>query len=153
MKAGFTGVLLAWALLSAATAQVGHQTPQTTQTPIAPTASTAPPPTGATSSLYAYPDADLALGTRLIAEHRCTACHVTKVGGTGAAIYRPAGRINTPSALLAMVELCSTELNLGLFPEDVAAVAAVLQRDHYRFAALTSPSPPPKAGAAPRPVP
>ena len=32
-----------------------------------------------------------------------------------------------------MVDYCSTELNLGLFPEEVTAVAAVLQRDHYRF--------------------
>ena len=61
---------------------------------------------------------------------------VRALGGTGAAIYRPAGRISTPSALLSMVELCNTELNLGLFPEDVVAVAAVLQRDHYRFAAV-----------------
>jgi hypothetical protein len=34
-----------------------------------------------------------------------------------------------------MVERCSNELNLGLFPEDVNSVAAVLQRDHYRFPA------------------
>ena len=34
-----------------------------------------------------------------------------------------------------MVEYCSTELNLGLFPEEVTAIAAVLQRDHYRFTA------------------
>jgi hypothetical protein len=34
-----------------------------------------------------------------------------------------------------MVDLCSTELNLGMFPEEVTAVAAVLQRDHYRFPA------------------
>ncbi len=104
-------------------------------------------PAAAASRLHLYPDADLALGARLITEHRCTACHVRKVGGDGAAIYRPAGRINTPSALLSMVELCSTELNLGLFPEDVAAVAAVLQRDHYRFAAA------PAAGTAPRRAP
>ena len=32
-----------------------------------------------------------------------------------------------------MVDYCSTELNLGLFPEEVTAVAAVLDRDHYRF--------------------
>jgi hypothetical protein len=32
-----------------------------------------------------------------------------------------------------MVDYCSTELNLGLFPEEVTAVAAVLERDHYRF--------------------
>lgn len=86
-------------------------------------------------ALHRYPDADLALGTRLIAEHQCTACHVRKVGGDGSALYRPAGRINTPSALLTMVQRCVTELDLGLFPEDVVAVAAVLQRDHYRFPA------------------
>ena len=79
--------------------------------------------------------ADLALGQRLIQQHQCDACHASKVGGDGSAIYRPQGRINRPPALLAMVEMCSTELNLQLFPEDVAAVAAVLQRDHYRFRA------------------
>lgn len=77
--------------------------------------------------------ADLALGERLIREHRCSECHIRRVGGDGSAIYRPAGRISRPSALLSMVELCSTELKLQLFPEDVQAVAAVLQRDHYRF--------------------
>ncbi len=86
-------------------------------------------------ALHQYPDADLALGAKLLAEQACTACHVRKVGGDGSAIYRPAGRVNTPSALLSMVERCSNELNLGLFPEDAAAVAAVLQRDHYRFPA------------------
>ena len=77
--------------------------------------------------------ADLKLGQQLILEHRCDACHVRKVGGTGAAIYRPTGRINTPGFLRGMVEQCNTELNLGLFPEEVTAVAAVLNRDHYRF--------------------
>ena len=77
--------------------------------------------------------ADLALGERLIAEHRCVACHVGKVGGDGSSIYRPAGRINTPGVLRGMVEQCNTDMNLGMFPEDVSAVAAVLNRDHYRF--------------------
>ena len=77
--------------------------------------------------------ADLALGERLIAEHRCVACHVGKVGGDGSSIYRPAGRINTPGFLRGMVEQCNTDMNLGMFPEDVSAVAAVLNRDHYRF--------------------
>jgi hypothetical protein len=80
-----------------------------------------------------FRDADLELGEKLVREHRCTECHVRKVGGDGSAIYRPAGRINTPGALRGMVDYCSTELNLGLFPEEVTAVAAVLQRDHYRF--------------------
>jgi hypothetical protein len=77
--------------------------------------------------------ADLALGERLIKEHRCAGCHAGKVGGDGTSIYRPAGRINTPASLSGMVERCNTEMNLGMFPEDVAAVAAVLNRDHYRF--------------------
>lgn len=79
--------------------------------------------------------ADLALGERLIREHRCSECHARKVGGDGHSIYKPGGRINRPAALMAMVELCSVELKLQLFPEDVQAVAAVLHRDHYRFKA------------------
>jgi cytochrome c2 len=86
--------------------------------------SAAPPP---------FEGADLKLGERLIQEHRCNQCHARKVGGDGQAIYRPQGRINTPSALRTMVEYCSTELKLQLFPEDVDAIAAVLNRDHYHF--------------------
>ncbi len=77
--------------------------------------------------------ADLALGERLIRENKCSECHIRRVGGDGSAIYRPTGRIGRPAALISMVEYCSTELKLQLFPEDVQAVAAVLQRDHYRF--------------------
>jgi hypothetical protein len=77
--------------------------------------------------------ADLALGDKLLREHRCAECHARKVGGDGSAIYKPAGKINSPGLLRGMVDYCSTELNLGLFPEEVTAVAAVLQRDHYRF--------------------
>ncbi len=95
----------------------------------------APPLAAQTAALHTYPDADLALGSKLLAEHKCDGCHIRKVGGDGSAIYRPKGRINTPSALLTMVERCNNELNLGLFPEDSLSVAAVLQRDHYRFPA------------------
>jgi hypothetical protein len=79
-----------------------------------------------------FRDADLALGARLIKEHRCVECHVGKVGGDGSAIYRPRGRIGNAGSLRGMVEQCNTELSLGLFPEEVSAVAAVLNRDHYR---------------------
>jgi hypothetical protein len=89
----------------------------------------------AQTPLHSWPDADLALGERLMREHQCAACHARKVGGDGSAIYRPAGRINTPGLLRGMVDYCSTELNLGLFPEEVTSVAGVLQRDHYRFPA------------------
>ncbi len=81
----------------------------------------------------AYAGADLALGDKLIAEHRCAACHQQKVGGDGSAIYKPAGRINSPGLLRGMVEQCSLNLNLALFPDEVTAIAAALNRDHYRF--------------------
>lgn len=87
------------------------------------------------AALHQYPDADLKLGEQLIREHRCTECHVRRVGGDGSAIYRPAGRVNTPALLRGMVDYCSVELKLSLFPEEVTAIAAVLQRDHYRFPA------------------
>lgn len=80
-----------------------------------------------------FRDADLPLGERLIAEHRCAACHIKRFGGDGASVYRPKGRIATPGLLRGMVEQCNTELNLGMFPEEVTAVAAVVNRDHYRF--------------------
>jgi hypothetical protein len=80
-----------------------------------------------------FDGADLKLGSELIAQHQCNACHARKVGGDGSTIYRPTGRINTPGLLRGMVEQCNSELNLQLFPDEVTAVAAVLQRDHYRF--------------------
>ena len=84
-----------------------------------------------TSQRHSLPQRSCAAyGSKPIREHRCTECHVAKVGGDGSAVYRPAGRINSPAALLAMVEMCSTELELQLLPEDAAAVAAVLQGDH-----------------------
>lgn len=80
-----------------------------------------------------FKDADMALGEKLIAEHKCVACHVSKVGGDGSAIYKPLGKINTAGLLRGMVEMCNTTMNMGMFPEDVSAVAAVLNRDHYKF--------------------
>ena len=80
-----------------------------------------------------FRDADLPLGEKLIQEHKCSACHARKVGGDGSAIYRPKERINTAGALRGMVEYCNTELSLSLFPEEVTAMAAVLDRDHYHF--------------------
>lgn len=87
----------------------------------------------AQSAAVLYKDADLPLGEKLLQEHRCAECHSRKVGGNGSAIFRPLGRINTPGLLRGMVEQCNTELNLSLFPEEVTSIAAVLNRDHYRF--------------------
>jgi len=80
-----------------------------------------------------YQGADLKLGEKLMVENKCAACHQQKVGGDGSAIYKPAGRINSTGLLRGMVEQCNTELNMGLFPDEVNSIAAVLNRDHYRF--------------------
>jgi len=80
-----------------------------------------------------FKDVDYKLGEKLITENKCTACHVSKVGGDGSAIYKPQGRINTAAFLRGMVEQCNTQLNMGMFPEEVDAVAAVINRDHYKF--------------------
>ncbi len=98
---------------------------------------TATTATSAADATDVFREADLPQGEKLIAEHRCTECHQRKVGGDGASIYRPAGRISSPAKLRGMVEMCNTELNLGMFPEEVLSVAAVLQRDHYRFPGVT----------------
>lgn len=114
-------LLPVWRLLvlSAAAATAVAQTPQAPQSP--------------DSEPAIYQGADLALGRQLIAQHRCAECHARKFGGGGKAVYRPQGRVNTAGLLRGMVEQCNTELNLGLFPEEVTAVAAVLNREHYRF--------------------
>lgn len=80
-----------------------------------------------------FKDADLAMGEKLIAENKCTECHIRNVGGDGTRIYNPKGRINTAGLLRGMVEYCNTQLNLGFFPEDTTAVAAVLNKQHYKF--------------------
>lgn len=80
-----------------------------------------------------FAGADLKMGETLIADKQCVVCHQRKVGGDGSAIYRPGVRIKTADALRGKVEQCSLELNLSLFPDETTAIAAVLNRDHYRF--------------------
>jgi hypothetical protein len=77
--------------------------------------------------------ADQKLGRHLIQENHCSDCHAQRVGGDGHAIYRPKGKINTPSALQTMVESCNVQLGLQLFPEEVTAISAVLNQDFYKF--------------------
>ena len=92
---------------------------------------------GATAS-YAqgaaiFVGADMALGKQLIEEKKCAACHQVKFGGDGSAVYRPGERITTAGALRGMVEQCNTEMSLGLFPEEVTAISAVLNQRHYKL--------------------
>ena len=112
--AGAVGVLLLGVVMSS----LFESPPAQSQTPTA---------------VSLFQGADLALGERLLTDHNCAACHTRKVGGDGSAIYRPQGRISTPGFLRGMVEQCNMELKLSLFPEEVTAIAAVLNRDHYKF--------------------
>ena len=77
--------------------------------------------------------ADLALGQEMITTHKCNECHIRNVGGDGSDIYNPKGRIQSAAFLRGMIEYCNTQLNLGMFPEEVTAVAAVLNKRHYLF--------------------
>ena len=88
---------------------------------------------GASAQSDFFKGADLQQGEQLMAEHKCEACHARRVGGDGTDIYNPQGRINNNSLLRGMVEYCNTQLNLGMFPEEVNSVAAVLHRKHYKF--------------------
>ncbi len=80
-----------------------------------------------------YAGANLTLGEELIKTHQCTSCHQSKVGGDGSAMYKPGKRLTNAGYLRGMVELCNTEMNMQMFPEEVTSVAAVLNRDHYHF--------------------
>lgn len=80
-----------------------------------------------------FKGADLKQGEQLIAQGKCTQCHASKVGGDGSAIYKPQGKINDAGLLRGMVEQCNTMLGLQMFPDEVTNVAAVLNRDHYKF--------------------
>ena len=77
--------------------------------------------------------ADKALGKQLMEEKKCAVCHTAKFGGDGSAIYRPGERIKTAGALRGMVEQCNTEMSMGLFPDEVTAISAVLNQRHYQF--------------------
>lgn len=87
------------------------------------------------SALAATPnDAMAESGRKLISEAKCEACHISKVGGDGSAMYtRKDRRVTSKSKLLAQVGRCNSELNIGLFPDDEAAIAAYLNTRHYKF--------------------
>lgn len=88
---------------------------------------------GAGAGADPFAGADLALGVQLIRQHQCTECHTRHLGSDGLAIYRPGLRIRDAAGLRSMVARCDTELSLNLFPEEVLAISAVLNRDHYRY--------------------
>ena len=73
-------------------------------------------------------------GKKLVADAKCEACHASKRGADGSDMYlRQDRRVSTKSKLLAQVARCNSDLSLGLFPDDEAAIAAYLNAAHYKF--------------------
>ena len=88
-------------------------------------------------SAFAAPEATqtyLSSGKKLVSDAKCEACHASKRGGDGSSMYsRQDRRVTTKSQLLSQVGRCNNELNLGLFPDDEAAIATYLNATHYKF--------------------
>jgi hypothetical protein len=74
-------------------------------------------PAGATEGVDAH----------ALIEKNCTSCH-------GSEVYtRPDRKMTSFSALKTQVEACNTNLNTQMFPEEVAAVATLLNEEYYKF--------------------
>ena len=89
-------------------------------------------PALAAALAMAAPDA--ATGRKLVEESRCELCHGNKTMGEAKAIYlRKDRKVNSFAKLKAQVAVCSTQLNLGLFPEDEEHIVAYLDATYYHF--------------------
>ena len=88
-------------------------------------------------SAFGAPESNSALldsGKKLVSDVKCEACHASKRGGDGSSMYsRQDRRVTTIRQLSTQVGRCNNELNLGLFPDDEAAIAAYLNAKHYKF--------------------
>ena len=80
------------------------------------------------------PDADLANGKQIHENKQCASCHREKTGRDEAFIYlREDRKVKTLFDLRRMVSICSTQLQLALFPEDERDVAAYLNQRFYKL--------------------
>ena len=78
--------------------------------------------------------ADAAAGRKLVAEHRCEICHHNKTLGDAKAIYlRKDRKVTSLEKLKAQVALCSSQLELKLFPDDEENIVAHLNETYYKF--------------------
>ena len=81
-----------------------------------------------------FAGADVAAGSALHAKD-CAACHARQFGGAdGSDIYTRADRkVTTPEALTRQISLCTSRLELLLFPDDERDLAGYLNKHYYRF--------------------
>lgn len=77
---------------------------------------------------------DPAEGRKLVAERKCETCHHNKTMGDAKAVYlRKDRKVTSMEKLKAQVALCSSELNLQLFPDDEEHIVAYLNQTYYKF--------------------
>ncbi|MGV8933790.1 MAG: c-type cytochrome [Gallionellaceae bacterium] len=73
-------------------------------------------------------------GGKLMEQHQCNACHISKMGGDGSAIYTRADhKVKSPAALASQIKACSSNLGLMLFEDDEENIAAYLNNKYYKF--------------------
>ncbi len=76
---------------------------------------------------------DPAIGKAMV-EKNCIACHASKFGGDGSAIYTREDRmVKTSKGLLAQIRNCNTMLGLTWFEDEELHVASYLNKTYYKF--------------------
>ncbi|MBS3800049.1 MAG: cytochrome c [Thioalkalivibrio sp.] len=67
-------------------------------------------------------------------DNNCVSCHVDMMGGDGSALYTRDNRmVGSYDELAAQVNNCKTNLGLNWFEDEVNAVVAYLNAEHYQF--------------------
>jgi hypothetical protein len=80
-----------------------------------------------------FPAGNAQAGQKLFMEHDCNRCHNSIMGGDGNKIFTRFDRkINTPSALIDQIGICSGNVNAHFTPEQKQDIAAYLNI-FYKF--------------------
>lgn len=88
----------------------------------------------AQDKLRLFASADANAGKATHAQNNCAACHQQRTEKNETAFYtRTDRKVSTQEKLIAQVAACSTQLKLGLFPEDELNLAAYLNREYYKL--------------------
>lgn len=78
--------------------------------------------------------ANVAQGQKYYTDLKCAACHAERMMGSTSAMYtRPDRKVHNPKQLMAFTQMCVTQLNHDLFPEEVKDIAAYLNQTYYKF--------------------
>ncbi len=73
-------------------------------------------------------------GRKLVEANKCEACHQGRFPGPVGTIYlRKDHKVSNWAKLKSQVAMCSSQLNLSLFPEDEENIAAFLNATYYKF--------------------